>query len=87
MANPLPKNSSEEARDLRSSLLHLTVYSVLLLSYFFLVLRFLSKWLTDLFHHHRVEYAIAAILIMIVQAVVLETISYWILKLIRGKRS
>lgn len=80
------KKAADHARDLRSSVLHLAVYSVLLLSYFFLVLRFLADWLRELFQHHRVEYALVAIVLMIVQAAGLETVSYGILRLIRGKR-
>ena len=72
-------------RDLQNSLLHLVVYSALLLGYFYLVLSYLSGWLTGLFHHHRMEYAFAGILLMIVQAVVLQTISGWILRLIRRR--
>ena len=74
-----------QPRDIRNSVLHLVVYSALLLGYFYLVLSYLSGWLTGLFHHHRMEYAFAAILLMIVQAVVLQTISGWILRLIRRR--
>ena len=83
MSEQITKN---QARDIRSSVLHLAIYSVLLVTYFFLVLRYLAGWLLGLFLHHRYEYAIAAIMLMIVQAVVLEAISYSILARIRGKR-
>jgi Kef-type K+ transport system membrane component KefB len=81
------KLSPNQARDLGSSVLHLTIYSVLLFTYFWLVLRFLTGWLKELFHAHRVEYASVAIVLMIVQAVGLEVISYGILRLVRGKKS
>lgn len=74
------------ARDFRSFSLHLAVYSVLLLIYFLLVLRYLTRWLNDLFQYHRAEFAAVAILLMIVQAVVLESVSHFILKLFRGKK-
>ena len=68
-------------RDLVAWMLHLTVYSVLLLVYFLLVLRYLATWFLGLFLHHRFEYAVFGIVLMIVQAVVLETISGFILRL------
>jgi cytochrome c biogenesis protein CcdA len=76
-----------QTRDLRHSSLHLTLYSVLLALYFFVVLRYLTDWLKGLFHEHRVEYALVAIALMIIQAVGLESISYTILRLVRRKRS
>ena len=72
-------------RELRESALHLVIYSVLLLGYFLVVLRYLTGWFSGLFHHHRVEYAFAGIILMIVQAVALDSISGLILRLIRGK--
>jgi len=75
-----------QARDLKSFLLHLAVYASLLALYFVLVLRYWAHWLLDLFHQHRTEYAIVAILLMIGQAAGLELISYFILKVIRRRR-
>jgi Kef-type K+ transport system membrane component KefB len=69
------------SRDLIAWMLHLTVYSVLLLAYFLFVLRYLATWFLGLFEHHRVEYALFGIVLMIVQAVALETISGLILRL------
>lgn len=77
---------AKRARDRRFSLPHLLIYCALLFSYFFLVLRFLSGWLEGLFNDHRIEYAFAAILLMIVQAVGLESISHFILRLVRPKK-
>jgi Kef-type K+ transport system membrane component KefB len=69
------------SRDLVAWMLHLTIYSALLLVYFLLVLRYLATWFLGLFQHHRAEYALFGIILMIVQAVVLETISGFILRL------
>jgi hypothetical protein len=77
---------SSQARDLKTFALHLTIYSGLLFLYFIFVLRFGAAWLKELFLQHRHEYALVAILLMIVQAVVLETVSFSILTRIRGKR-
>jgi hypothetical protein len=67
-------------RDVVAWALHLVLYSLLLLAYFLLVLRFLAAWFADLFHHHRVEYAACGIFIMIVQAVALDRVSALILR-------
>ena len=68
-------------RDVVAWVLHLVLYSFLLLGYFLLVLRYLAPWFADLFHHHRYEYATIGIAVMIVQAVVLESISALILRI------
>jgi predicted tellurium resistance membrane protein TerC len=78
-------HSSGNSRDLKSFSLHLIVYSLLLALYFFLVLRFFSGWLTGLFHYQRSEYAFAAIILMVGQAVGLEAVSHVLLRFIRGK--
>jgi hypothetical protein len=74
-----------QSRDLKAFALHFALYSALLFLYFILVLRFWGEWLKDLFLHHRYEYAIVAISLMIFQAVGLEAASFSILKRIRGK--
>jgi hypothetical protein len=75
-----------QTRDLKAFAIHFALYTTLLFVYFILVLRFWGEWLKDLFLHHRHEYAIVAILLMIVQAVVLEAISFSILKRIHVKK-
>ncbi len=75
-----PGTAASRSRDLIAWLLHLTVYSALLLGYFLLVLRYLAGWFFELFQHHRVEYAFFGIVLMIVQAVALESISALILR-------
>jgi hypothetical protein len=80
-------NKARRARDGKFSLPHLLIYSALLFTYFVLVLRYLSGWLEGLFHDHRVGYAFAAILLMIVQAIGLESVSHFILRLLRRKKA
>jgi hypothetical protein len=75
---PEPSRSSTP-RELLAWVLHLALYSVLLLAYFLLVLRYLSGWFAGLFHQHRVEYAFLGIVAMVVQAVVLDRVSAFIL--------
>jgi hypothetical protein len=82
-----PETKASRKRELVAWMLHLTVYSVLLLTYFWFVLRYLADWFLKLFQHHRFEYALFGILIMIVQAVLLESVSAFILGLFRRARS
>ena len=52
--------------------LELGIYAVLAVLYFLAVLRFLGSWLNWLFHEQRTYYVLAAVLIMVGQAVGLE---------------
>jgi hypothetical protein len=75
----------ETAKTLRAFLIELAVYALLVIGYFFLVLRFLGQWLGQLENHHRYTYAGVAILLIIGQAVVLESVTTFLLRLIRGR--
>jgi hypothetical protein len=71
----------------RAFLIELAVYAVFVTGYFFLVLHFLSGWLQELHLHHVKFYAVVAIVLIIGQAVVLESVTTWLLRLLRGGRS
>ena len=73
------------ATTLRAFLIELVVYAALVVAYFFLVLHFLGGWLFDLEHQHRYLYAFVAILLIIGQAVVLENVTTFLLRLLRGR--
>jgi len=73
------------SRTLRAFLIELVVYAALVVAYFFLVLHLLGQWLHDLSAHHRYVYAITAILLIIVQAVFLEAVTTFLLRLLRGR--
>jgi hypothetical protein len=78
----------KEARaTLQAFLIELAVYAALVVTYFFLVLHLLGGWLHDLSSHHRYVYALTAILLIIVQAVFLEAVTTFLLRLLRGGRS
>jgi hypothetical protein len=66
-------------------MLELAVYAVLVTGYFFLVLHFLSGWLQELHLHHVKLYALAAIVLIIGQAILLESVTTWLFRLIRGR--
>jgi hypothetical protein len=76
---------ADGAATLRAFLIELAVYAVLVTGYFFLVLHFLSGWLQDLHLHHVTVYALVAIALIIGQAVVLESVTTWIFRLLRGR--
>ena len=75
----------ETAKTLRAFLIELAIYAVLVAAYFFLVLHFLGEWLHQLETRHRYTYGGVAILLMIGQAVVLQNVTTFLLRMIRGR--
>ena len=75
----------ETARTLRAFLIELVIYTILVVGYFFLVLHFLGEGLHQLEIRHRYTYAGVSILLIIGQAVVLENVTTFLLRLIRGR--
>ena len=67
---------------IKSFLLEIAVYSGLVFGYFFLVLHFLNDWLKEIFDRSKGTYAVVALLLIIVQGIVLETITTFLLKII-----
>jgi hypothetical protein len=80
-------SKKDKANTLRAFLVELAVYAVFVTTYFFLVLHYLSGWLQNLHLNHVRIYALVAILLIIGQAVVLESVTTWLLRLLRGGRS
>jgi hypothetical protein len=75
----------ETAGTLRAFAIELAIYALLVTGYFFLVLHLLGGWLYELEVHHRYTYAGIAILLIIGQAVVLESLTTFLIRLIRGR--
>jgi hypothetical protein len=73
------------ATTLRAFLIELAIYSVLVVAYFLLVLHFLGPWLYGLEVHHRYAYATVAIALIIGQAIALEGLTTFLLRLIGGR--
>jgi hypothetical protein len=71
--------------NLRAFLIELAVYAALVIAYFFAVLHLLGGWLFQLQQHHRFTYAGVALLLIIGQAVVLENVTTFLLRIIRGR--
>jgi len=75
----------ETIETLRAFLIELAIYAVLVVAYFFLVLHFLGEGLQHLERNYRYAYAGIAILLMIGQAVLLQNVTTFLLRLIRGR--
>ena len=80
-----PFMKKKTATTLRAFLIELAVYSVLVVIYFFLVLHFLGAWLYPLASQHRYGYAAMSILLICGQAVLLEGVTTFLLRLIVGR--
>lgn len=77
---------SKPSLAVKSFLIELLVYSVLVGVYVLFVIGLLNTWLHGLYDQHKVAYAAIALLLIIGQGVVLETVTTLLLKLI-GSRS
>jgi hypothetical protein len=75
----------DTAKSLRAFVIELAIYSVLVTGYFFLVLHLLGEWLYHLEAQHRYIYAGVAILLIAGQAVVLDTVTTLLFRLLRGR--
>ncbi len=75
------------AKALKAFLIELAVYSVLVIGYFFAVLHFLANWLNQLEKTHINTYAVVAIVLIIGQAILLETLTTALMRLLQGGRS
>jgi hypothetical protein len=75
----------ETIRTIRAFAIELVIYALLVVVYFFLVLHLLGQWLYELEIHHRYFYAGLAILLIVGQAVLLESLTTFLIRLIRGR--
>ena len=75
----------ETVKTVRAFAIELVIYAFLVTAYFFLVLHFLGQWLYQLEIHHRYLYAGLAILLIVGQAVLLESLTTFLIRLIRGR--
>jgi len=65
--------------------LELVVYAALIIGYLLLVLKTLDRPLARLFEEHRFEYAVAALLLILLQGVVLELLTKVLVGLFRKR--
>jgi hypothetical protein len=75
----------EIIRTLKVFAIELVIYAVLVVVYFFLVLHLLGRWLYPIEIHHRYLYAGLAILLILGQAVLLDSVTTFLVRLIRGR--
>jgi len=76
---------TETAKSVRAFVMELAVYAVLVTVYFFLVLHLLGDWLYHLETQHRYLYAVVALLLIAGQAVVLDAVTSFLFRLLRGR--
>src|SRR5438874_12899339 len=79
-----PRSKTVVRRTLRAFALELAIYAALITGYFFAVLHFLGGWRVQLETQHIRIYAVVAILLIIGQAVVRESLTTGLLLLLRG---
>ena len=68
---------------IRNFAIELVVYGVLLVIYFFAVLRVLGDYLTNLYNNSLTIYAVMALVLIVVQGVLLESLTSFLIKLLR----
>ena len=71
---------------IRNLVLELIVYAVLLVGYFFLVLRYLGELLADLFRNQTLVYAFLGLGLIVTQAVLLEILTSLLIRMLRLDR-
>jgi hypothetical protein len=82
---PITPTKKEKTNTLRAFLVELAIYALFVTGYFFLVLHYLSDWLQELHLNHVRLYALVTIVLIIGQAVLLEGVTTWLLRLLRGR--
>lgn len=78
---------AQQRRDevsLKPFIIELLTFAALVVSYFFLVLKFLSGWIRNIFEQSKPIYAIVALALVAAQGVVLEIIAAALLKIVRS---
>lgn len=77
---------TEKQTLIRNFVLELIVYSVLLIGYFFVVLRWLAEPLNQLFHGNLVTYALVGLGLILAQGVALEAVTSFLVEQLRLER-
>jgi hypothetical protein len=76
---------TDTSRTLFSFLIELVIYGFLVVVYFFLILHFLGDWLQHLGKENIKLYAVVAIALIIGQAILLEWVTTFLFRLLRGR--
>lgn len=70
----------------RNLIIELVVYGILLILYFIVVLQFLGSILENLFYNQTIIYAFLGLGLIVAQGVLLETITSFLIRLLRLDR-
>ena len=76
---------ADTSKTLFSFLAELVIYSLVVVIYFFLILHFLGDWLQHLSEKNIRVYAAVALGLMIGQAILLEWVTTFLFRLLRGR--
>jgi hypothetical protein len=68
---------------LRNLIVEIIIYSLLIIGYYLLVLRWLDDWLYSIFNTNLVYYAIAGLSLIFIQAVILDFVTSFLMKYIK----
>ena len=74
-----------KSRWIRSVLVEIPVYAVIIVAYYYLVLSLLGNWITHLFETDRRLYAAACLVLILAQGVLLELTTTLLLRLVRKR--
>lgn len=77
--------TDKSASFIRGFVLELVIYSMVIIAYFFLVLRYLKDWLGQLYDSNLMFYAFVSLGLIVVQVAFLEVISSFLLNYISSK--
>ena len=77
-----PGEKAQTRNVLKSFLVEVLVYGLLVLVYFFLALHFLGSWIDQLYRHNRSLYAAVALALIVAQGIALEVLTTALLRLI-----
>jgi Kef-type K+ transport system membrane component KefB len=66
-------------------LVELLIYGLFVALYVFLIFHYLTDWLKSMFSDNRIEYAVSALVLMLVQSIGLERVTTGLLSFIRRR--
>lgn len=66
-------------RKVRNFAIEMLIYGALVAGYLFLVIRYLADWLVDLFNSNLIAYAVVALVFIVAQGVVLDSLTTFLM--------
>jgi len=65
---------------IRNFLIELVLYGILVVAYFLISMRYLNSLLTSMFHNNLVLYAFLALILIVAQGILLDSLTSFLLK-------